>query len=181
MKNTKTQAIVKIAMIAAIYTVLTLAIPVISYGQVQFRLSEVLTVLPAYAGIAVPGLTLGCVIANLVGFVIGANQIGIIDALFGSAATLIAGLITFVLGKRLKGKILRYILIPLPAVILNALIVGIELTVVFSGGMNFEIFLINAVWVGLGELVVCYVLGVPFMIILERNDFYKKLFHKNNI
>lgn len=176
MKQTNTQKLVKIAMIAAIYAVLTLVLAPISYGQVQFRISEMLTVLPAFTPLAVPGLTLGCCIANLLGALMGTNPTGYIDAVIGSAATLGAALCSMQLGK-IARKPLRYALVPLPPVLFNAVIVGMELAVLFSeGGALLPTFGAMALSVGLGELMVCYLLGIFFMKLLERGDLYKRLF-----
>lgn len=85
--------LVRGALIAAIYAVLCAALAPISYGEVQFRISEALTILPLLMPEAVPGLFVGCLIANLIG---GA---GILDIVFGSLATLIAGLLTYAMRK----------------------------------------------------------------------------------
>ena len=79
------------ALIAALYAALTLAFQPISYGAVQFRISEALTLLPVLFPQAVPGLTLGCLISNLF------NPMGatVYDVVFGTLATLIAAVITW--------------------------------------------------------------------------------------
>jgi uncharacterized membrane protein len=180
MENTskKTKSMVKIAMIAAIYCVLTLVLAPIAYGAVQFRISELLTTLPAFTPLAIPGLTLGCCLANLIGALFGLNPTGYIDAIFGTLATLLAALCSYYISKKVQHKILRYLLVPFPPVIFNAVIVGLELTFLFNSSGNFgAAFLANAISVGIGELVICYVLGIPFMILMERNDFYKRIFH----
>ncbi len=176
MKNWSTNKLVKVAMIAAIYAVLTLVVAPIAYGQLQFRVSEMLTVLPAFSSLAVPGLTIGCCIANLVGAVTGMNPTGYIDAIVGSVATLIAAAISMQIGKS-HNKWVRYLLVPLPPVLANAVIVGLELTILFSeGGAFWATYAAMALSVGIGELVVCYVLGIILMRVLEKNDLYKKIF-----
>lgn len=168
---------VKIAMIAAIYCVLTLILAPIAYGPVQFRVSETLTVLPAFTPLAIPGLTLGCCLANLIGALSGLNPTGYIDAVFGTLASLIAALLSYLVAKRIKKPILRYLLVPLPPVLINAVIVGLELTFLFNSSENFgAAFLANGLSVGIGQLVICYLLGIPLMMLLGKNDFYKKLF-----
>ncbi|MEG0693893.1 MAG: QueT transporter family protein, partial [Oscillospiraceae bacterium] len=90
----KVKRMTKTAMIAGIYAAITFATFFMSFGQIQYRVSEVLTVLPAFTVTAIPGLTLGCAIANLVGFFIGVNPLGLMDAFFGTAASLIAAILT---------------------------------------------------------------------------------------
>ena len=99
------------ALVGAIYAVLTLALYPISFGAVQFRLSEALTLLPLLIPEAIPGLFVGCIVANLL-----SPNIVVLDVVFGSLATLIAAVLT----SRVKSVWLA----PLPPVICNALIVG---------------------------------------------------------
>ncbi|MDN5317492.1 MAG: hypothetical protein PWR08_1617, partial [Thermoanaerobacterium sp.] len=115
--NKKTKKIVYGALIAALYAVMTIALAPISYGQIQVRVAEALTVLPFFSSYSILGLFVGCIIANMV----GGN--GIFDVVFGSLATLISAVITYYIGKsNLRYK--RY-LAPLPPVIINAVIIGI--------------------------------------------------------
>ncbi|WP_322203569.1 QueT transporter family protein [Acutalibacter intestini] len=156
------------AVIAALYVILTYVSAALNlaYGPVQFRISEALTVLPAFTPAAVPGLALGCFISNL------ASPLGIVDWVFGTAATLLAALGTAALG-HIRYKDLP-LLAPLPPVLVNALVVGLELACLSSTGAfawgNFSLtaFGAGALSVGLGELVVCYALGLPLMIALQR-------------
>lgn len=171
----KTSKITKIAMLAGIYAAITFITFYMSFGQVQYRVSEMLTVLPAFSNIAIPGLSIGCVLANLIGFIIGANPVGIVDAVFGTIATFIASVMTYYIGKS-KKKLVRYLFCPMPPVIINTIIVGFEITYFFMGSLDINIFLINAVSVFVGQAVVCYALGIPLMIFMERNDFYKRIF-----
>ena len=146
------------AMIAALYTALTLIVAPISYGPLQFRISEALTVLPAVCPPAIIGLTLGCAISNIIGFVMGANPLGLVDAALGSVATLLAALVTAYIGKKCKG-ISLYLLAPLPPVIFNGLIVGAELAFLVMGGFTPLNMLLSFCYVAFGELVVCYIGG----------------------
>ena len=176
MKKWSTKDLVKVAMIVALYAVLTLVLAPIAYGQLQFRVSEMLTVLPALTPLAGPGLTLGCCLANLIGAMTGVNPTGYIDAIVGSLATLLAALASMKLGK-CKKRWMRYLLVPLPPVLANAVIVGLELTVLFAGEEAFfPTFGAMALSVGFGELVVCYVLGILLLRVLEQRDLYKKIF-----
>jgi len=163
------------ALIAALYTALTFAVPVLSFGMMQLRISEAMTVLPILWPPALLGLTAGCVISNLLGFFSGANPIGLIDAVVGSAATLLAGLCSAAVGKLIPAekhphrRLLLGLAFP---VLFNAAIVGAELTVLFL-----DSFWVNYLWVGLGELAVCYVLGYPLGLGLQRGNVYRRLFH----
>lgn len=161
-------------MIAGLYAAITFVTFFMSFGAIQYRVSEALTVLPAFTGLAIPGLSLGCAAANLVGFAIGINPAGWLDAIFGTLATLIAALATYGIGKTRK-KWVKYCFAPLPPVLINAVIVGLEITFMM-GPFNWGIFGVNALSVGIGEAVICYVLGVPLMMALERRDLHKKLF-----
>jgi uncharacterized membrane protein len=157
------------AMIAAIYTVLTYlaALAGLAYGPVQFRFSEALTILPVFTASAVPGLTVGCLLANVF------SGYGIYDMVFGTAATLIAAVGTRLLRNvRFRGV---PVLAPLPPVLVNAVIVGAEIVILSPGGFAWAAFWTAACQVGLGELVVCYVLGLPLAILIEKNKTLKSL------
>lgn len=174
MQSNSLRKMTQTAMIAGIYAAITFATFFMSFGQIQYRVSEVLTILPVFTVVAIPGLTLGCALANLVGFFIGVNPIGLMDALFGTAASLIAAVLTYYLGK-IDRKWVRYLLCPLPAVVVNAIVVGFELTWLFNA-LEMQFFLFNAASVFIGQAVVCYGLGIPLMITLRKNDLYKKIF-----
>lgn len=169
MKNTnKARFLALSAVIAALYAVLTYAAAAVNlaYGPFQFRFSEALTVLPAFTPAAIPGLAVGCLISNL------ASPLGIVDWVFGTLATLLAGICTYLLRNvRWKGI---PILAPLPPVLFNALIVGLEVSCLSDAGVfgfgnaSLAGFVSGAVSVGVGELVVCFALGIPLMIAIRR-------------
>lgn len=137
------------AMLAAIYAALTIVLAPISYGPVQLRVAEGLTVLPYFFPEAIPGLFLGCFLANLYG------GYGLIDVVFGSLATLLAAL--------LSRKMPHPWLAPLPPVVVNALVIGWILKVTL--GLPFGLM---ALQVGLGQLLSCYVLGMPVLYGVKR-------------
>src|SRR5665647_998773 len=110
-KNKPSTYWVQAAVIGSLYAALTLLLSPISYGVMQVRISEALTVLAMFTPAAIPGLTVGCFFANF----LGPN--GIIDAIIGSFATLLGAIGTYKLRK-------SFYLAPLPPVIANALIVG---------------------------------------------------------
>lgn len=157
-----TKKLVQGALIGALYAALTLAAAPISYGLMQVRISEALCILPFFTPAAVPGLFIGCMVANLAGGAV------LYDVIFGSLATLLAALLTWWLRARGASKWLA----PLPAVVLNALIIGALMHLVYLPG---EVtFLAGAAYVGAGQAIACYGLGMPLFYVLER--YGKKLF-----
>lgn len=176
MRNKKVYSLVAAALIAAMYAVLTFVVAQFAYGAVQLRVSEALTILPMYTPVAVPGLTVGCLLANVIGLSLGKTVVW--DLLFGTAASLIAAVMTYSLGKS-KSRRVRYILGPFPAVLVNAVIVGMEITFFFSeGGATAAIFWANFASVFLGQAIICYGFGVPLMLVLERGELYKRIFKR---
>lgn len=148
------------AVIAALYAALTLVAAPTSFGAIQFRISEALTVLPLFMPEAVPGLFIGCIVANLFSPVSA-----VWDVIIGSTATIIAALITY--------KIRIKWLVPLPAVLVNALIIGAMLAVIYGGEGTFAVqFAIQALSVGAGQALACYGLGIPLILVLERVHFF---------
>lgn len=155
-------------LIAALYTAICLATPVFSYGVIQVRIAEALTLLPVFSPLAIWGVTLGCAVSNLVGWIIGANPIGYMDVLFGTCATLLAGVISY----RLRNR--RWFGLPilsaLAPVVCNGVIIGAELSILVTGNLSFTAMLVNGLYVAAGELVSCVVLGLPMVAALERRD-----------
>lgn len=144
------QNLVLSGIIAALYAALTLALAPISFGAMQFRVAEALTLLPMVSIASVPGLFLGCLLGNLLG---GAPWQ---DILFGSLATLLAAITTRILRK-------YWWLAALMPVLFNGLIVGATLSVV----LNLP-FWLTVGTVALGEAAVCYMLGVPLINLLKK-------------
>jgi uncharacterized membrane protein len=157
----KTKQIAIGAVAGAAYAALTIALAPISYGPVQFRAAEALTILPFICPYSAWGLFVGCVIANLYG------GYGILDIVFGSLATLAAGLLT----ARIKIKWLA----PLPPVIINGLVVGTVLAFSLTPESVFQSFFLFAGQVALGEFAVCYFLGLPLLAILSRIRFFQDI------
>ena len=141
------------ALIASVYAVLTLALPIPSYGGIQLRVAEAMTVLPFLFPAATPGLFVGCFIANLF-------SPYPLDILCGSLATLLACLMT----QRMPNRWLA----PLPPVLCNAAIVGAEIAWFETGfGPGFwTAYAFNAFTVGVGELIACFVLGELLLTVL---------------
>ena len=161
-----TRNLVACAMIAALYTALCTTTAPISYGPLQVRIAEALTLLPVFSPFLIWGVTLGCALSNLVGFMTGADILGYMDIPFGTAATFLAAVLTYKLRGVRFGKI--PVLSALPPVLVNALVIGLELTWLESGGFVPGIFLFNAFYVGLGQTIACFALGLPLVRVLER-------------
>ena len=163
------------AIVGAAYAVLTMALAPISYGAIQLRVSEVLCILPYFMPCTAWGLFIGCAVANLL-------TGNIFDIVFGSLATLAAALLTAALGRR-KHTLANSALACLMPVVFNALIVGAVITAAYEG-MNlfqhFGVFAMNAAYVGLGEAIVLYVLGLPLMRYLPGKKFFKEFMEKVN-
>ncbi len=158
-----------IGMIAALYAGLTLVLAPISYGPIQVRISEMLTMLPLFYSPAVWGVTLGCFISNLVGVFLGINLLGVYDIFIGTAATLIAALIT-VRFKDIKIHNIPWISIAAP-IIMNGLFVGLELAYVLMPDTLLQGFVINAFQVALGEAIAVIVLYPLVKIMAKRIPF----------
>ena len=154
----KTSYLARCAIIAAAYAVLTLAFPALSYGPIQVRISEALCILPFFMGEAVVGLTVGCLVANIVGMSLGITLPW--DVIVGTAATFIAAVVT----RRIKNKWL----VPLPTVISNAVLVGAMLTYVILPGVESAPLAYNMLTVGVGEVIACYVLGIPLFAVMKK-------------
>lgn len=159
MRNQKVLFTVQAAMIAAIYVVLVTIFNYWSFGPVQFRIAEALTILPYFTPAAIPGLFIGCLLSNILGGAILA------DIAFGSIATLIGALGTYALRK-------HKFLTPLPPIIANTLIVPFVLK--YGYGTS-EAIPYMFVTVGLSEILVCGVFG---MILLTSLNKYRHLIFK---
>lgn len=162
-------------LIAAMYTVLTLILPVASFGQVQFRASEMLTILPVFTPAAIPGLAVGCFVSNLLGLTLGLNSAGAWDLVFGTAATLLAALLTYRL-RDIRWKGLP-VLSTLPPVLVNAVIVGLELSIMLFG-FSWETYGLCMAWVALGQVGACMICGLALFAVLEKSGVSRRLFAK---
>lgn len=160
--NNKTKFIAEAAVIAALYTVLTVFLPATS-GVIQVRISEALTILPCFTAAAIPGLFLGCLIS---GFVTGLP----LDAIIGSMATLVAALLTRLLSKKACAGMRTAWICALPPILCNALIIPLVLKYVYMYEGALWYF---ALTVAAGEIISAGILGMLL---------YKALkpFFKNN-
>ena len=170
----KTKQMAYIAMIAAVYTAVSLALAPISFGMMQVRIAEALTMLPLIYEPSIWGVTLGCFLTNLLGAMTGVNPTGAIDAVVGTLATLGAAYFTWKFrDKKIKGIPVLSMAMP---VLWNFVFVGTELGVMFPVSDHvFASILINGAWVAVGE-VVAVILGLILVRMLAKT----KLFPENN-
>ena len=168
----KIEYIITGALIAAAYAGLTYLCNAfgLAYGPIQLRLSEILTILPVFTPAAIPGLTIGCFLANIGSF-------NAVDMVFGTAATLLAALLTYYLKDfKVKG-------IPiwafLPPVIVNAVIIGLEIAIFFLPDVDIWWgFVISGLQVGAGQLIVCFVFGIPFYLVVKKYRIFERRYFK---
>lgn len=173
MKNRKALLfIVQAGLIAAVYVALTFlsALFSLASGAVQVRISEALCVLPLFTPAAIPGLFIGCAMAN---FLTGSLPL---DILFGSLATLLGALGAYFIGKRIKkcsGKTFLYkLLVPIPNLLANIIIVPYVLRFVYGDSAAIWFLMLT---VGIGEIIAGVILGLVLLFALEKHakDIFK--------
>ncbi|MBQ7858977.1 MAG: QueT transporter family protein [Faecalibacterium sp.] len=169
----KTKKLVRCALIAAVYAALCLILQPISYGLLNVRLAEMLTLLPVFGPGYIWGVTLGCFLANLLGVALGTTVA--LDIVFGTLATLLGCLFTYALRKlRVFGLTLPA---ALPPVVCNAVIIGLELSFFFTeGALSWPVLTLNMLNVGIGEIISCCILGVGLVRLIETNPRLHALF-----
>jgi len=145
-------------MIAAMYVVLVFVFQILSFETIQFRIAEVLLVLIFFDKKSFIGLTIGTFLANYL-----MSPYGIVDALFGTLATVLALILMMLIS---KPKVMSLLF---PA-LTNAVVIGVMISI-----MNQIPFLPIAFWVFLGEAVVMLVLGLPVYLYLDSNTHFKEM------
>ena len=174
MQKTKRNTIflVESALIAALYIVLCYAqeliLPSSATGAIQVRIAEALSVLVCFTPAAIPGLAVGCFVTNLL-------TVGVmpLDLVLGTLATLLAALSGYALRNVRLCKI--PVLTLLMPVIFNAVIIGLEIEIFFiEGAFTFTGFLVQAGFVGLGELIACFGIGIPLYLMLKKLNIFEK-------
>lgn len=178
--SARTTYVAEAGLIAAVYAACTLValllLQGLAWGPVQFRISEALTVLAVLTPAAVPGLTIGCVIANLAAMVInGTGALGLLDVVFGSAATLIGALWCRKFAENPKlamlGPVLaNAIIVPayLPILLQGLGFYTIPFTTISLDGAYLPMYLFGLIATGIGEAAVIYLLGTPLLAALRR-------------
>lgn len=165
------------ALIAAVYAVVTILTASFAYGPVQFRIAEALCILPFFLPFTTWGLFVGCILANII------SPVGILDVVFGSLATLGCCLCTAAIGRRWDGESWGgCILACLMPVVWNAVIIGLLLALFYAeeGKAKIVLFFLYGAEVGVGELAVMFILGLPLMRWLMKAKFFPPLLAKLN-
>ncbi|MBQ9022089.1 MAG: QueT transporter family protein [Eggerthellaceae bacterium] len=179
-RTLRTRSLAQAGIIAAIYAaaslVCMLVLQGLAWGPVQFRISEALCVVAVFSAPAVPGLTLGCIIANLVNVAVsGMGMLGLLDVIFGGLATFLGALWCRRFRTRPRLAIFGFVLS-------NALIVPLYLPIILQGlgfytipfttisldGAYLPMYLFGLIAIGIGEAVVMYALGLPLMAALRK-------------
>lgn len=152
-KSISVKRLVLTGLIAALYVVFTLPFGQVAFGPIQFRIAEILTLLPFFSPWAIWGVTIGCLLSNLLFSTVW-------DALFGTLATLLAAWCTY--------KCKHLLLAPIPPILFNGVIIGALLTFMSVGRLDWAVFGTIAVEVTASEFIVCFALGVPFMRMIKH-------------
>lgn len=154
-----TKKLVRAGIIAALYTAVTYALAPYAYGPLQIRPAEALCILPLFYVEAIPGLFVGCALANLF------SQYGVYDIVFGSLTTLIAASLTFLMGRIFKENLLGALIGGIFPVVLNA--IGIPLIIVLTGA-GWEVYFVMFGEFMLTQTVWVYGLGIPLYFAVIR-------------
>jgi len=150
--NKKTLYLTQAAAIAAIYIVLVFVFQYSSFGPIQFRIAEALTVLPYFTPAAIPGVTIGCLLSNIL------FEADILDIIFGSLATLIAAVLSY----RLR---FNKFLVPVPPILVNAIVIPWVLRYAYFEADPIPFMMLT---VGLGQLVSAGVIGMILLFALDK-------------
>jgi uncharacterized membrane protein len=161
MNHKKTLFMTEAAIIAALYTVLVFIFQYSSFGPVQFRIAEALTILPYFTPAAIPGVTIGCFLSALL------TAADPIDMVFGSLATLIAAVLSY--------KLRRHkFLVPIPPIVVNAIAIPWVLRFAYGEAQPIPVMMLS---VGAGEVAAVGVLGLVLLFALDR---VKHVVFRNN-
>ena len=167
-KNSNIMSLVTAAMIAALYVVLSFVSNIfgLASGAIQIRISEALTILPYFTVSVIPGITIGCILFNLL------SGAAILDVLFGGLATFTGAITSWFIGKAAKKIRWLKFFVPIPSILANAFIIPWVLKTAYG--------LTDAYWylvlpVGIGEIISCGILGILLMTALMplRNVLFK--------
>lgn len=175
----RTKSLVLAGVTGAVYAALTMFLAPISYGAIQFRISEALCILPFFCPATVVGLTIGCMLANLL------STGGILDVVFGSMATLLAALCVTWFGRnyRRSGRlpnITGCILSCTMPVVFNGPMIGAILAWTLTPGDFWAGFWMFGLQVALGEAGVMFLIGIPLMRYLPKMTIFQSIFLGNS-
>lgn len=156
--NKSSKNLARAGIIGAIYLATTLLLYPISFGGMQIRVAEGLTLLPILFPESIIGLTVACMVANFFGN-------GILDVIFGTLATLIASILTYLTTKKIKNDYLKIAVGGIFPIILNALIVPFTFLAVTSLK---ELYLISAIQIFIGQFIAVYLFGSPVYFVSKK-------------
>ena len=160
MLSNQIKSITKLSIVAALYVALTYAFSFISFGEIQFRIAEILMLLCFFNKKYTISLTVGCLIANLF------SPYGIVDIVFGTLATFVACVGIMLFNK--KHLFLASLMVPI-----GNIIVGIEIAIINS--FTLVPALLTILWIFIGEFVVVSIVGVPLFKLLSKNEKFEEL------
>ncbi|OSB11916.1 hypothetical protein B2H97_02095 [Paraclostridium bifermentans] len=158
--TTNIKKLVTTALVAAIYATLTLVLGAISYGPIQFRVAEIMVLLPFIKKDYIWGLTIGCFLANIIG------PYGVPDIIFGTTATFLSVYAVYMTSKMMDGKKYALLVSSIWPTVINAIIIGIMLNIFFGLPL-----ILSMAQVGFGQFVVITIIGVPLYKSLEGKYF----------
>ncbi|MBR3805011.1 MAG: QueT transporter family protein [Clostridia bacterium] len=154
------KALTRAGIIGAVYVVLTMALFPLSFGAVQVRISEGLTLLPLIFPESVLGLTVGCLISNLFGN-------GVIDVVFGTLATFISAILTRLVAKNIKKDFLKILVGGIFPVVINAVVIPFTFLAITE---SFSVYLISAVQIFIGQALAVYLFGAPMFYVIKKGS-----------
>lgn len=158
----RTTSLALSGIIASVYFIVCMAFYPLSFGGIQVRFAEALTILPLFFGEAVFGLAIGCLIANFFGN-------GILDIVFGTLATLISAIFTYFIGKKIKNPKFRFFIGAFPPVIINAICVPFTFLLLVELK---ELYFISMLQIFIGQTISIYLVGAliyfPLLKILTK-------------
>ena len=150
-KRKKTTSLSICGIIAGLYFIICIAFYPLSYGGIQVRFAEALTILPLFFGEAVWGVTIGCLISNFF-----SQGVLFLDVVFGTLATLISAILTFIISKKIKNQKARYFIGAFPPVIINAVVVPFTFLALFELK---ELYFISMIQIFIGQAISIYIIG----------------------
>ena len=157
-KRKRSTSLALCGIIASAYFIVCMVFMPLSYGGIQVRFAEALTVLPLFFGEAVWGLSIGCLLANFFGN-------GVLDIIFGTLATVIASMLTYIIGKKIKNPKLRFFIGAFPPVIINAILVPFTFLAVFELK---SLYFISMLQIFIGQAISIYLVGAFIYFPLQK-------------
>ena len=179
MKKISSRFLSRCAALAALYVVVSVVFLPLSFGAVQVRVAESLALIPVISPIGIWGVTLGCALTNIWGVAAGVNILGPLDVFFGTGATFVAALLTRALrNQKVFGLPMAA---AVPPILVNALVIGAELTFVESGSLiSWPLLGINITYVGIGQFVSCGIIGISLIAVLRKTSLDERLFGQSD-